>query len=438
MARIVDDAELLTPFATGHTAPWDFLLGVESEYFPVRLSDLSIVPYDSVSGLWGILCGLMSRYMWSPVYEGANIIGLVRGQERVTLAPGGVIKYATPPMPTVWDIEKRLRQFLEEVQRVVKPMAVGILPLGLHPFATPEAVSLVPQQRYHLMDAYMPQVGTMGRHMMRLTCAAHITIDFHTEADAMRKLQLAAKLTPFFVALSANSAVQEGKHSGKASTRVYAWMHTDPARTGFPDCVFQPQARFMDYAQWALDVPLYFLERNRQKILVGHPSFRDFLEQGIQLPNGRGHTYATLADWQHHLSIVFPWVRLHKHIEICAFDSHTPDIVLAIVALIKGLFYSPSSLDAVEALVGAYDRAMLEDLLYEAMLYGLDAEVEDVSLRDMLGLFIAIARNGLCDQGHHDYVFLKPFESLALKRRAEECAILTSLDIEQYIRSYLL
>jgi gamma-glutamylcysteine synthetase len=47
----------------------------------------------------------------------------------------------------------------------------------------------------------------------------------------MRKLQLAAKLTPFFVALSANSAVQEGKYSGKASTRVYAWMHTDPART---------------------------------------------------------------------------------------------------------------------------------------------------------------------------------------------------------------
>jgi len=64
--------------------------------------------------------------------------------------------------------------------------------------------------------------------------------------------------------------------------------------------------------------------------------------------------------------------------------------------------------------------------------------VDDVSLRDMLGLLIAIARNGLCDQGHHDYVFLKPFEPLALKRRAEECAILASLDLAQYIRSYLL
>jgi len=438
MERIVDDTDLLAPFTTDRTAPWDFLLGVELEYFPVYLSDLSLVPYDSASGIWGILCGLMSRYMWSPVYEGSNIVELVRGQERVTLEPGGVIAYASPPVPTVWDIEKRMSQFLEEVHRVMKPMAVGLLPLGFHPFATPDAVSLVPKQRYHIMDAYMPQVGSMGRHMMKLTCATQVTIDFHSEADAMRKLQLAAKLTPFFVALSANSAVQEGRYSGKASTRAYAWMHTDPARTGFPECVFHPQARFMDYVQWALDVPLYFLERDGENIRVGHPAFREFLERGIQLPNGRGRTYATLADWQLHLTTVFPWVRLSNYIELRAFDSNTPDIVLAIVALVKGLFYSPSSLNAVEALVGAYDRTMVEDLLHEAMLYGLDAEVDDVSLRDMLGLLIAIARNGLCDQGHHDYVFLKPFEPLALKRRAEECAILASLDLAQYIRSYLL
>jgi len=438
MERIVDDTDLLAPFTTDPTASGDLLLGVKLEYFPVHLSDLSLVPYDSASGLWGILCSLMSRYMWSPIYEDSNIVALVRGQELVTLGPGGAITYASSPVPTVWDIEKRLTQFLEEVQRVAKPMAVGLLPLGFHPFATPDAVSLTPQQRYHSMDAYMPLVGSMGRHMLKLTCASHVTIDFHSEADAMRKLQLAAKLTPFFVALSANSAVQEGRYSGKASTRVYAWMHTDRVRTGFPECVFHPQARFMDYVQWALDVPLYFLEREGENILVRHPTFREFLAQGIQLPNGRGRTYATLADWQLHLSTVFPWVRLGNYIALRAFDSNTPDIVLAMVALVKGLFYSPSSLNAVEALVGAYDRTMVEDLLHEAMLYGLDAEVDDVSFHDMLGLLIAIARNGLCDQGHHDYVFLKPFEPLALKRRTEECAILASVDLEQYIRSYLL
>ena len=38
----------------------------------------------------------------------------------------------------------------------------------------------------------------------------------------MRKMQLAAKLTPFFVALSANSAVQERRYTGRASTRAQA------------------------------------------------------------------------------------------------------------------------------------------------------------------------------------------------------------------------
>jgi len=192
------------------------------------------------------------------------------------------------------------------------------------------------------------------------------------------------------------------------------------------------------FVQWALDVPLYFLERDGENIRIGHPAFREFLERGIQLPNGRGHTYATLADWQLHLTTVFPWVRLRHYIELRAFDSNAPAIVLALVALVKGLFYSYSSLNAVEALVGTYDKAAVEALLQEAMCYGLEAQVDDMSFRDMLSNLIDIAKNGLCDQEQHEYIFLKPFEALALKRRAEELNMLASFDIERYMRSNLL
>jgi glutamate--cysteine ligase len=171
---------------------------------------------------------------------------------------------------------------------------------------------------------------------------------------------------------------------------------------------------------------------------VGHPSFRDFLERGIDLPNGRGRTYATPGDWEVHLTTVFPWVRLRHYIEMRAFDMNAPGIVLAIVALVKGLFYNVSSLNAVEALVGTYDKATVEALLQEAMCYGLEAQMDDMSFRDMLSNLIDIAKNGLCDQEKHEYIFLKPFESLALKRRAEDLNILASLDIERYIRSNLL
>jgi gamma-glutamylcysteine synthetase len=112
--------------------------------------------------------------------------------------------------------------------------------------------------------------------------------------------------------------------------------------------------------------------------------------------------------------------------------------VLAITALVKGLFYSVSALNAVESLVGTYDKATVEALLQEAMHYGLEAQVDDRSFQDMLTSLIDIAKNGLCEQGKHEYMFLKPFETLALKRRAEEISMLASLDIERYMRSHLL
>jgi hypothetical protein len=56
----------------------------------------------------------------------------------------------------------------------------------------------------------------------------------------------------------------------------------------------------------------------------------------------------------------------------------------------------------------------------------------------MLTSLIDIAKNGLCEQGNRNTCFLKPFETLALKRRAEEISLLASLDIERYMRSHLL
>lgn len=439
MERLTDLAELTTPFFHGITAPKDFRLGVELEYFLVQMADLAMVSYNhQVPGIRDVFLALIRQHGWSPVYEGPHIIALQRGQEQLTLEPGGAIEYSSPPLATLWDLERAVTQCLDEVQRVIKPMRLGLLPLGLHPFARPESVPLVPKERYYIMHDYMPTVGPTGRHMMKLTCSAQVTIDYYSEADALRKMQLAAKLTPFLVALSANSPVREGTYAGLASARAHTWLGTDRLRTGFPDCVFYKHPSFMDYVDWALDVPLYFLERQGKKLRVGHPTFRAFFENGIHLPRDGGCTYATMADWQHHLSTVFPWVRLREYLEIRAFDINTPDIVLAAAALLKGLFYSQSALNAVEALVGDYDRQTVETLLHEAIFYGLEAEVDGISFHDMVEYCIDLAKDGLCDQGLHEYVFLKPFESLALKHRTDDLALMADLHLERYVRSKLL
>lgn len=439
MERLTHLDDLTTPFRRGITAPEDFRLGIELEYFLVQIADLTMASYNhKVPGIRDVFLGLIQQHGWSPIYEDRHIIALQRGQEQLSLAPAGALAYSSPPLATLWDLERAVTQCLDEVQRVIKPMQLGLLPLGLHPFATPASVALVPQERYYIMYDYMPTVGLTGHHMMKLTCAAQVAIDYHSEADALRKMQLAAKLTPFLVALSANSPVREGAYAGLASARAHTWLGTDPRRTGFPDYLFYQNPAFMDYVEWALDVPLYCLERHGKKLRVGHPTFRDFFVDGIQLPREGCCTYATMADWQDHLSTVFPWVRLQEYLEIRAFDINTPDIVLAAAALIKGLFYSPSSLNAVEAIVGDYDKHTVEMLLHEAIFYGLEAEVEGVSFHDMVGYFVDLAKNGLCDQGLHEYVFLKPFESLALKQRTDDLTLMADLHLERYVRSKLL
>lgn len=435
MTRAVD---LTLPFSCCITSPEDFRLGVELEYFPVDLNTFAIVPYDAPHGIRGILARLMAAYNWTPVYEAHHVVALTRHHEHITLEPGGVIEYSSLPCRTIWGLEQAIARFLREIISVTRTLGIGILPLGFHPFATPDDVALVPKSRYQIMEDYMPLVGTHGRHMMKLTCSTQVTIDFCSEADAMRKMQLAARLTPFFLALSANSTLCQGHSSGLASRRGQAWLRTDAARTGLPDFLFHQKASFTDYAEWALDVPMYFLERGGEKIVLGHCSFDDFLAYGIELPHTSRRTYATQDDWQLHLTTVFPWVRLRSYLELRVFDIHAPEVVVALLALVKGLFYSETSLQALEDLVGAYDKTTTERLLHAAIADGVDGQACHVSIREVTLTLLDIAQNGLTAQEQAEEHYLIPLETIIAPGHmaARQQQIMT--DVPGYVRSQLL
>lgn len=430
--------DLTLPFSRGITAPADFRLGVELEYFPVDLSTLAIVPYDAPHGIRGIFVRLMAAYAWTPVYEAHHIVALTRHGESITLEPGGVIEYSSLPCRTIWGLEQAIARFLREFLSVTRALGIGLLPLGFHPFATPDEVALVPKSRYKIMEDYMPLVGTHGRHMMKLTCSTQITIDFCSEADAMQKMQLAARLTPFFLALSANSALCQGSDSGMASRRGQAWLRTDPARTGWPDFLFHRQASFMDYAAWALEVPMYFLERGGEKVALRHCSFGDFLEHGIVLPHAARRTYATQDDWQLHLSTVFPWVRLRSYLELRAFDVHSPEVVVALLALVKGLFYSATSLQALEAVVGSYDKTTTERLLHAAIADGVEGQACQVNIREVLLTVLDIAHSGLVAQEQAEEHYLIPLETILAPEHMAARQQQIKADMPGYVRAQLL
>ncbi|TIM59209.1 MAG: glutamate--cysteine ligase, partial [Mesorhizobium sp.] len=59
----------------------------------------------------------------------------------------------------------------------------------------------MPKSRYEIMTRYMPKVGTKGLDMMYRTCTIQVNLDFESEADMRRKMQVSLKLQPLSTAL---------------------------------------------------------------------------------------------------------------------------------------------------------------------------------------------------------------------------------------------
>ncbi len=136
----------------------------------------------------------------------------------------------------------------------------------------------------------------------------------------------------------ANSPFTDGKLNGLVSARSEIWRHTDPARTGMLAFAFEPGMGFERYVDYALDVPLYFVKRGDHYQDVAGASFRDLLAGRLkQAPGER----ATLADWANHLSSIFPEVRLKRFLEMRGADVGPPDRIVALAALMAGLYYDP-------------------------------------------------------------------------------------------------
>ncbi len=185
----------------------------------------------------------------------------------------------------------------------------------------------------------MLKTGDMGQRMMKQSAGLQVNLDFSDEADCMRKMRLAQYLTPLLYGLFANSPLLEGKPSGFLTTRGEIWSRTDRDRTGLLTFLDNPDAGFSDYVEYALDVPMYFIIRDGQFIDLTQTrfSFDDFLQSGA-----KGHQ-ATMADWDLHLSTLFPEVRLRPQIEVRSADSLPPHLVLTVAALLKGLMYDQES-----------------------------------------------------------------------------------------------
>jgi len=382
--------DLVRWMAEGAKPASEWRVGAEHEKFVFRLKDHAPVPYEP-GGIKALLDGL-TRFGWTPVMEGPNVIALERGLANVSLEPGGQFELSGAPLETVHDICEETGQHLEEVKQVADELGLGFLGLGFTPLWRRDEVPVMPKGRYKIMREYMPKVGKLGLDMMFRTCTVQANLDFGSEADMVAKFRTSLALQPIATALFANSPFIEGKPSGFVSSRANVWTDTDPDRTGMLDFVFQDGFGFETYARYALKVPMYFAKRGDTYIDLAGRSFVDFMDGKLdELPGQR----PTLKDWADHTTTIFPEVRLKKYLEMRGADAGPWSRLCALPALWMGIFYDSQALSAAWDLCKDWKIEDHERLRADVARRGLQAEIAGRKVQDVAKDMVAIARSGL-------------------------------------------
>ena len=423
MARDTTDSSPVEGFdalvgymAQGEKPESAWRIGTEHEKFPFYVDGNAPVPYGGDHGIRALLEGMREVLGWDPIVDAGHIIGLVEptGQGAISLEPGGQFELSGAPLETIHQTCREGNAHLAQLRQIAEPLGIRFLGLGGSPKWTLAETPRMPKSRYDIMTAYMPKVGSHGLDMMYRSCTIQVNLDFSSEADMRRKMQVSLKLQPLATALFANSPFTEGKPNGFQSWRGEIWRDTDNQRSGLLPFCFSPEFGYADYAEWALDVPMYFLIRDGRYHDVTHVTFRQFMDGALrnEVPDGM----PTMGDWANHLSTLFPDVRLKRFLEMRGADGGPWRRICALPAFWVGLLYDDAALDAAETLTSAWTFEDVSAMRDAVPTEGLDAVIRNRPLVDVARDVLQISRTGLANRhrrnadGYDETHFLAPLE----------------------------
>ena len=362
-------ADMIGVFAKGEKPESAWRIGTEHEKFVYRTADYRAPAYAEPGGILDLLNGL-TRFGWEPVFEGETIIALSGPDGSVSLEPAGQFELSGAPLENLHQTCAETGRHLKQVKEVGDMLGLGFLGLGLWPDKTRSQLPIMPKGRYKIMLNHMPRVGSMGLDMMLRTCTIQTNLDYSSEADMVKKFRVSLALQPLATALFANSPFLEGKPNGYLSYRSHIWTDTDPQRTGMLPFVFDEGFGYERYADYMLDVPMYFAFRDGGYVDAAGLSFRDFIDGNLSVLPGEK---PTVSDWNDHLSTAFPEVRLKSFLEMRGADGGPWSTICALPAFWVGILYDQTALDAAYDLIKDWTIADQQTLRDDVPRLALDA-----------------------------------------------------------------
>lgn len=298
----------------------------------------------------------------------------------LTFEPGGQLEYSGPPKNSLAESIADITAVIENLRCLFKEHGIWFFHSGLNPWFTVEEVGLqLKKDRYLHMNDFFRSIGPYGQQMMRLSTSLQVNLDHGDLETAKRRWLAAYLLAPLFTALFGNSPFAQGRATGAYSYRSIIWQKLDPSRTGIPPLLmaekFDP-CPIQQYTDFALDA-LVFQLPNEQGTLTfdGRKlTFRQWMDQGT---HGR---FPNEADWDRHLSTLFPEVRARGFFEVRFMDAQSKVWCAIPGILLTNLLYNAEATEKVIQKLGRY-RTTLTGMLDTAARKGMDeSEIADLAI----------------------------------------------------------
>jgi glutamate--cysteine ligase len=382
-------------------------IGTEHEKIGFRLRDKKRLSYEEIRTL---LNALAEKFGWEKSYENDNLIALKKSGASITLEPGGQLELSGAPVSTLHETMEELKGHLDEVKEVCKDLGAGFLAIGFDPKWSSEEAPVMPKERLKIADEYITNQGGHGGEVMYETCTVQVNLDYESEQDMVNKMRVGLALQPIATALFANSPFKDGKPSGFLSYRSLTWTDTDPERTGILPFAFDDDFGFEKFVDYALDVPMYYVQKGKDYKKAGGLDFKDFMAGKLAPVPGQ---FPTINDWVNQLNSILPEVRLKNIVEMRGSDNGTAEQIVAQSALWVGLLYDDKSLQSAMKLISDWTAEERQKLRDQVPKTGLRTPFRNGTVQDIAKEVVNLAKEGLERRGHREEKFVEGLEEIA-------------------------
>ena len=395
-------------FQSGSKSHNECGIGIEHEKLLFYKKNNQRINYESILEMFKELY----EFGWKPVYEGQNIISLNKGKKNITLEPGNQIELSGENLKNIHEACSESQNYLFELKQVTKRLNIQIVSSGFDPFSKLNEIPSNPKKRYSLMTKQMPKEGRLSLDMMYRSCGTQVNLDYVSENDFSKKFFVLNRIVPIIIALFANSSIIEKKESKFLSYRSYVWQNT--SRGGLPK-IFLEKMDFEKYADFIINYPVLFIQKNENYFNPNGKTFKDFIEGKIEFKKTPSE-----KDLTNHLSTIFTETRLKKYIEFRSMDACGWDCLCAGPALLTGIIYS--NLDEAFNVVRNWDSKDILSAYKDAPKKGFKTSLNKKDLYYWSSILINLGKEGLNNRNilnrnkSNEVQFLSHLENIILNK----------------------